>query len=53
MITEEELKHIHTDLDYNFPFPEMNSDIMSIHHNNLENIIDDPEDFFANTAADS
>ena len=45
-ITEEELKHIHLDLDQKFPYPKMNSDIMPIHHNDKENIIDYPEYFF-------
>ena len=44
-ITEEELEHIHPDLDNNFPSPKMNSGIMTIHQNNPENIIDDSEDF--------
>ena len=52
MITEEELEHIHPDLDKNFPSPIMNSDIMTIHQNEPENIIDDPEGF-SNTSADS
>ena len=51
-ITEEELEHIHPYLDNNLPCPIMNSGIMTIHQNDPENIIDDPEDF-DNTAADS
>ena len=42
LITEEELKHIHPDLDNNFPSPTMNLGIMKIHQNDLENIIGDP-----------
>ena len=45
LITEEELKNIHPDLNHNFPSPTMNSGIMSIHHNDPENIIDDTDDF--------
>ena len=52
LITEEELEHIHPDLDHNFPSPTMNSGIISIQYNYPGKIIDDPEDF-ANTAADS
>ena len=44
-ITEEELKDIHPELDHNFPSPTMNSGVVSIHQNDPENIIDDPEDF--------
>ena len=43
LITEEELEHIHPDLDHNFPSPKMNSVIMTIHQNDPENIIDGPE----------
>ena len=50
-ITEEELENIHLDPDQNFLYSKMNSDIMSINHNDKENIIDDPE-YFSNTAAD-
>ena len=46
LIAEEELKHIHPDLDKNFTYPTMNSCIMKINKNYPENIIDDPEDFF-------
>ena len=46
LITEEELENIHPDLDQNLPYLTMNSDIISIHYNDTENIIDDPEDFF-------
>ena len=42
-ITEEALEHIHLDPDQNFPYPKISSDIMPIHHNDKENIIDDPE----------
>ena len=45
LIAEEELENIHPDLDHNFPYPTMNSVIISIHHNDPENILDDPEDF--------
>ena len=45
LITEEELENIHPGLDHNFTSPTMNSGIMSIHHNDIEKIIDDPEDF--------
>ena len=45
-ITEEALEHIHLDPDQNFPYPKISSDIMPIHHNDKENIIDDPEYFF-------
>ena len=44
-ITEEELEHIHPDIDNNLPSSKMNSGIMTIHHNDPENIIDDPEGF--------
>ena len=33
LITEEEIKNIHPDLNHNFPYPTMNSGIMSINHN--------------------
>ena len=46
LITEEELEYIHPDLDHNFLYSTMNPDIMSIHRNDNENIIDDPEYFF-------
>ena len=42
---EEELKHIHPDLDYNFPYTTINSGIMTINQNYPENIIHDPEYF--------
>ena len=45
LITEEELKHIHPDIDHNFPSPTINSGIMLIHQNDPGNIIYDPEDF--------
>ena len=45
LITEEQLKHIHPDLNHNFPSPTMNSGIMSTFHNDPETIIDDAEDF--------
>ena len=45
-ITEEELEYIHPDPDQNFPYPKMKSGIMPIHHNDKENIIDDPVYFF-------
>ena len=45
-ITEEALEHIHLDPDQNFPYPKMKSSIMPIHHNDKENIIDDPEYLF-------
>ena len=45
LITEEELKKIHPDLNHNFTSPKMNSGVMSINHNYPENIIDDTEDF--------
>ena len=32
-INEAELNNIHLDLNHNFPYPKMNSDIISIHHN--------------------
>ena len=41
-ITEEALEPIHLDPDQNFPYPKISSDIMPIHHNVKENIIDDP-----------
>ena len=44
LITEEELEYIYPDLNHNFPSPTMNSGIMSIHHNDPENIINYPED---------
>ena len=45
LITEEELEHIHPDLDHNFPSPTMNSGIMTINQNDPEKIIDGPKDF--------
>ena len=42
---EEELEHIHPDLDNSFPSQTMNSGGMKIHQNYPENIIDDPEYF--------
>ena len=45
MINEEELGHIHPDIDNSFLSPTMNSGIMTIHQNDPEDIIDDPEDF--------
>ena len=45
LITDEELEHIHPDLNKHFPSPTMNSGIMTIHQNNPENIIYNPEDF--------
>ena len=44
-ITEEKLEHINPDLNHNFPYPIMNSGIMSIHHNNPEKFIDEPKVF--------
>ena len=44
LILERELEHIKPNLDNNFPSPTMNSGIMTIHQNDPENIIDDPED---------
>ena len=41
-ITEEALKHTHLDPVQNFPYPKISSDIMPIHRNVKENIIDDP-----------
>ena len=41
---EEELGHIHPDLDFKKSYPTMNSGVIKIHQNDLENIIDDPED---------
>ena len=46
LITEEELEYIQPDLDHNFLYSTMNPGIMSIHHNDNEHIIDDPEYFF-------
>ena len=45
-ITEEELEYIHLYLDHNVLYSTMNPGIMSIHHNDKENIIDDTEYFF-------
>ena len=50
LINEEELRHINPELDHNFTYTTMNSGIMSIHHNDSENIIDKPEDFTNTTA---
>ena len=44
-IYEEELENIYTDLDHNFPSPTMNSGLMTVHHNDPDNFIDDPEYF--------
>ena len=44
-ITEEVPKHVHQELDNNFPEPKMNSGFMTIHHNDPEIFIDDPEKF--------
>ena len=45
LITEEVIEHIHPELDHNFPYPTMNSSVMSIHQNDPDNIINYPEDF--------
>ena len=45
LITEEEFEYICPDLDNNLSSPTMNSGIMTIHQNDTENIIDDPEVF--------
>ena len=42
-ITEEELEHIHPDLDKKIISPTINSGIIKIHQNDPGNIIDDPE----------
>ena len=45
LINEEKIQHIHPEINQNFPYSTMNSGVVSIYHNDTENIIDDPEDF--------
>ena len=45
-ITEEELEHIHPDINQNFPYPKMNSGLITVHNNGPEIFIDDTEYFF-------
>ena len=45
-IPEEGIEYVHPDLYKKFLSPAMNSGIMTIHQNDTEKIIDDPEDFF-------
>ena len=45
LITEEELEHIHPDLNKTVPSPTMNSGLMTVNHNNPEKFIDNTEDF--------
>ena len=45
MITEEELEHIHPDLNHNFLSPTMNSGLMIVYHNYPERFVADPDDF--------
>ena len=45
LITKEELENIHPYLDHNLPSSTKNSGLMTVHHNEPENFIDDPEDF--------
>ena len=42
LITEEELEHIHSDLNHNFKYHAMNSGLMTVYHNDSEILIDDP-----------
>ena len=40
-ISEEELEYIHPDHNHNFPYPKMNSGLMTVNHNDPESYIDD------------
>ena len=46
LIPDEELEHIHPDLDKSVPSQTMKSGITTIHKNDPEHIIDYPEYFF-------
>ena len=43
---KEEIEHIRPDLNHTFPSPKMNSCLMTVHNNDQEKFIDDPECFF-------
>ena len=45
LIPGKELEHIHPGLENHFPYPTMISSIMTIHHNDPEHIINNPEGF--------
>ena len=47
----EELENIHSYFDHNLPSPKINSVTMTVHHNDPDNFIGDPE-FFASIASD-
>ena len=44
-MTEEELEQVHPDLDNKLPSPTMNSSLMDLYHNELDNFIDNLEYF--------
>ena len=50
LITEEELEHIHAHPNQKFPYPTMKTGLITVHHNDPEDFIDNPE-YFSNISA--